>query len=166
MKRRITLLQLALCISVLFFSACKSTKITREQTATQQKAAISACDQVIKYYSELIKMTNGEPDVNINTEITINPSTRILNLKSDQLKEGKNGFDTVIESIDCNLNAELTEGQAIYSGYIKQEDGRTTKAIIKVEAKDGNLTISNADPENEKDAQFLIVISKWEIVKE
>jgi hypothetical protein len=109
-------------------------------------------------------MTNGEPDVKILTEIIINPSTRVISLTTEPPERGKVSFDTVIESIDCNLNAEITEGQAIYSGYIKQEDGRTTKAIIKVEAKDGSLTISNADPEEE--ATIFFVVSKWEIVKE
>lgn len=165
MKRRTSLLPITLCIGVLFFSACKSAQITRE-TATQNKAAISTCDQVIKYYSELIRMTNGEPDVKVMTEIIINPSGRVISLTSEPPEQGKVSFETTIESIECNLNTGLTEGQAVYSGYIKQNDGSTTKAIIKVEAKDGNLTISNADPEKEKDAQFLIVVSKWEIVKE
>jgi hypothetical protein len=164
MKQRIILLQVTLCIGVLFFSACKSAKITREQTATQKKTEISTCDQVIKYYSELIRMTNGEPDVKVLTEIIVNPSARVISLTTEPPERGKVSFDTVIESIDCNLNADLTEGQAIYSGYIKQEDGRTTKAMLKVEAKDGSLTISNADAE--KEASILIVVSKWEIVKE
>jgi hypothetical protein len=166
MQQRITLFQLVLCISILFFSACKSAKVTHAQKNNQNQVEINMCDQTIKYYSELIKMTNGQPDVNINTEITINPSTRIIKLASEEPDKGKGGFDTLIESIDCNLNAGLTEGQAVYNGYIKQEDGSTTKAIIKVEAKDGSLTISNADPERANDAPFLIVISKWEIVKE
>jgi hypothetical protein len=164
MQQRITLLQVILCIGVLFFSACKSTRVNQKQITRQNQVEINMCDQTIKYYSELIKMTNGQPDVNINTEIIINPSTRILSLSSEEPEKGKGGFDTVIESIECNLNAGLTEGQAIYNGYIKQEDGSTTKAIIKVEAKDGSLTISNADTEIE--APYFIVVSKWEIVKE
>jgi hypothetical protein len=164
MKQRTALLQVTLCIGALFFSACKSTKVNQKQTTRQNQAEISICDQTIKYYSELIKMTNGQPDVNINTEITINPSTRILHLSTEEPEKGKGGFDTVIESIECNLNAGLTEGQAIYNGYIKQEDGNSKKAKIKVEAKDGSLTISNADAE--KEAPYFIVVSKWEIVKE
>jgi hypothetical protein len=109
-------------------------------------------------------MTNGEPDVKVVTEIIINPSARVISLTSEPPEQGKVSFETVIESIDCKLNSDLTEGQAIYNGYIKQKDGSSTKAILKVEAKDGNLTIANGDPEHH--APFLIVVSKWEIVKE
>jgi hypothetical protein len=162
MQQRITLFQLVLCISVLFFSACKSTKITRE-TATQNQPEIGTCDQVIKYYSELIRMTNGEPDVKVITEVIINPSSKVISLTSEPPEQGKVSFETIIESIDCKLNSDLTEGKAIYNGYIKQKDGNSTKATLKIEAKDGYLTISNGDPQHET---FIIVVSKWEIVKE
>lgn len=164
MKQRITPLPVALGIGVLLFLGCKATKVNQKQTTKQNKVEVSMCGQTIKYYSELIKMTNGQPDVNANTEIIINPSAKLITLTSEPPNQDKVSFDTVIEHLDCNLNTGITEGLAVYYGYIKQKDGGTTKAIIKVEAKDGSLTISNGDPE--KNAEFLMVVSKWEIVKE
>jgi len=166
MNQRITPLPVVLGIGVLLFLACKATKVNQIQTTNQNPVEISMCDQTIKYYSALLRMTNGQPDVNVKTEVIINPSAKLITLTSEPPNQDKVSFDTVIEHLECNLNAGLTEGQAVYNGYIKQEDGNTTKAIIKVEAKDGSLTISNADPEKANDAQFLIVVSKWEIVKE
>ena len=162
MKPRTTLLQLALCIGVLFFSGCKSTKVTQGQKTTQKQVEISMCDQTIKYYSE--KLMTGGLEINASTEIIINPSTRLISLTSEVPNEPRAAFETVIEGIDCNLKAGLTEGQAIYRGYLNQKGGNTTKTTIKVEAKDGSLTISNAD--TEKRDPFVFVVSKWEIVKE
>ncbi len=72
----------------------------------------------------------------------------------------------VIESIDCEFNADHTVGQALYHGYINQKDGTTTKTIVKkkLEATDGLLTFSQGNLEKEGD--YLIIVSKWEIVNE
>jgi hypothetical protein len=47
---------------------------------------------------------------------------------------------------------------------MNQKDGTTTKMILKLEANDGVLTFTQANPE--KEGQFIVIISKWEIVKE
>lgn len=145
-------------------SSCRSTKITHKQAADQsQMGAKDICNQIIKYHSEKAIMKSGE-ELNFITEIIIDPSKKLINLTSTPPNQEKVSFDTVIESFECNMNADLTMGQAIYTGYINQTDGQTTKAVIKVEAKDGNLSILNGEPEKESD--FTLVVSKWEIIKE
>jgi hypothetical protein len=142
--------------------ACKSTKTPQAQPANQTETT-SKCDQPIKYYSEKIRSANGQ-ETSFNTEIIINPLTRLINLVSEPPNQDKVEYSIVIENIDCNFNADHTGGQALYHGYINQKNGTTTKMTIKLEANDGQLTISQGNPEKESD--FVMIVSKWEIVKE
>jgi hypothetical protein len=154
------LLALGICLTLL--PACKSTKTPQAHPANQTETT-SKCGQPIKYYSEKLRSTNGQ-ETSFNTEITINPLTRLINLVSEPPNQDKVEFSIVIENIDCNFNADHTVGQALYYGYINQKNGTTTKIIIKLEATDGVLTITEANPE--KQADFIMIVSKWEIVKE
>lgn len=157
---RISALFLALSLTLL--AACRSTKTPQAQPANQTETT-SKCDQPIKYYSEKIRAANGE-ETSFNTEITINPLSKLINLVSQPPNQDKVEFSIVIENIDCNFNADHTVGQALYHGYINQKDGTTTKIILKLEANDGVLTFSRGNPEKEGD--FIMIVSKWEIVKE
>ncbi|OQP56867.1 hypothetical protein A3860_09800 [Niastella vici] len=49
------------------------------------------------------------------------------------------------------------------SVYTNQADGSTTKAVLKLEVKDGNLIIVNGEAGN--DNEYVIMVSKWEIIK-
>jgi hypothetical protein len=170
MKKNTTPLLAALLVTFVSFGACKSTKISTKinkgqvSNSEQVVRTTSICDQAIRYYSDKFKMTNDGQEVNVITEIIINPSTKLISLTSAPPNQEKVSFDTVIENFDCNFNSTLTGGQSIYTGYIKQKDGTTTKAVIKVEAKDGGITISSSDPE--KHGEFIIIVSKWEVVRE
>jgi len=159
---KIRLPLLAFGIGLILLSACKSTKTPQAQTANQTETS-NKCDQTIKYYSEKVK-TQGGQEMNFYTEITINPSSRLINLVSEPPNQEKVAFTIVIESIDCNFNDNHTVGQALYNGYINQKDGTTTKLILKLEANDGVLTFSNANPE--KSEEMVVMVSRWEIVKE
>jgi len=165
MKNNTTILQATLFATLFSFGACKSTKISQIQVSNSKQVVetTSKCDQTIKYYSDKLTMANGG-EVNANIEIVINPSTKVISITSEPQNQEKVNFETVIESFDCNFNSDLTDGQSIYKGYIKQKDGATTNAIIKVEAKDGSLTISNADPE--KEGEFIFIVTKWEVMNE
>ncbi len=151
-----------LAIGLLLFSACKSTKTPQAQSAGQTAAA-GKCDKTIKYYSEKIKTTTGQ-ESSFNTEITINPQNRLINIVSEPPNQEKVAFTAIIERIDCDFNADHTVGQALYHGYINQKDGTTTKLIIKLEANDGVLTFSQANPE--KEGEFIVIVSRWETVNE
>lgn len=151
-----------LAIGLLLFSACKSTKPPQTQAAGQT-ASTGKCDQTIKYYSEKIKTTTGE-ETSFNTEIIINPQNRLINLVSEPPNQEKVAFTVEIERIDCDFNADHTAGQALYHGYINQKEGTTTQMILKLEANDGVLTFSRANPE--KEGEFIVIVSKWEIVNE
>ncbi|THU40480.1 hypothetical protein FAM09_11505 [Niastella caeni] len=157
------LLHLILGTALILFSACKSTKVAQAQNGNQSKA-ISSCDQTIKYYSEKIRMVNSGQEKSFNTEITINPSDKLINISSEPPEQEKVSFNVVIEGIDCHLNSDLTAGQVTYNGYINQQDGSTTQITLMVEAKDGSLTIT--DPNSKDDGNFLMIVSKWEIIKE
>jgi hypothetical protein len=74
--------------------------------------------------------------------------------------ESRTQFETVIETMDCQLNADLTQGYAVYTGYTKQADGTTTPTTIKVESKDGKITLT--DPN--KNGEFFFIVSKWSVV--
>ena len=152
---------LLLALGIGLFLACKSTKPAQTQKAGQSET--SKCDQTIKYYSEKIKTPGGQ-EINCQTEITVNPSGRLISLQSEPPNQEKVTFTIVIESIDCNFNADHTVGQALYHGYINQKDGTTTKIILKLEANDGILSFSKANPEKEE--EMVVMVSQWEIVKE
>ncbi|MCS3801466.1 hypothetical protein [Niastella sp. OAS944] len=159
--KRIFMPLMASGICIILLSACKSTKTP--QARPNLTEATSKCDQPIKYYSEKIRSANGQ-ETSFNTEVTINPLNKLINLVSEPPNQDKVAFTVVIESIDCNFNADHTVGQALYHGYINQKDGTTTKIILKLEANDGILTISQGNPEEKGD--YVIIISKWEIVHE
>lgn len=161
MKQPITFISKVLCLCLLAFSSCKSVKVSRGSSANHAPVTTTHCEGTIRYYSDKI-ISKGEV-ININSEIVINAPGKIINLKS-ALNGEKEAFDTFIENYDCSLNATFTEGKATYTGYIKQLDGTTTRAVVKVEVKDGGLTISNGEPGREGD--FIMVISKWEMVTE
>jgi hypothetical protein len=162
MRQKPHMLILVLGIGLSLATACKSAKTPQTQAATQT-ASIGKCDQTIKYYSEKIKSTTGQ-ETSFNTEITVNPQSRLINIVSEPPNQEKVAFSIVIESIDCDFNNDYTVGQALYHGYINQKDGTTTKMILKLEANDGALTFSQANPE--KEGEFIVIVSKWEIVKE
>jgi len=124
-KNTISLLA-ALFVTLVFFCACKSTKIYKEQVSNSEQVvrATSICDQAIRYYANKLKMVNGGQEVNADTEILINPSNKLISLTSTPPNQEKVSFDTVIGSFDCNFNSALTDGQAIYKGYIKQNSAQ------------------------------------------
>jgi len=157
--------QLLATLSVIVLASCGSTKLSQRKIPVSKSSLIdNSCSQTIKYYSNKLKTVDGNKELDISTEMIISPSTKLINLKSESPTEGNTNFDIVIESVDCALNTDLTSGQAIYKGYIKQIDGTTTKAIIKVEVKDGGLIISNAD--SDKPRELIMLINKWEVIQE
>jgi hypothetical protein len=161
MKQKPHMLLLVLGLALSLHPACKSSKATQAQTGNQTEAG--KCGQTIKYYCEKVKMPGGE-ELNFHTEITVNPTSRLISLSSEPPNNEKVTFTIVIESVDCNFNADHTIGQALYHGYINQKDGTTTKIILKLEADDGILSFSKANPE--KGEEMVMIVSKWEIVNE
>jgi hypothetical protein len=148
------------------FVGCKSTKGLQRQISSGKPPVETAgkCEQKIKYFIEKMKdIRNGE-EVSANTEIVIDPAEKLIRLTSEPPDQKKVNFDTEIESVDCNLNANLTEGQSTYRGYIKQSDGTKTYTILKVEAKDGALTITGGDAAQPD--RVVMIVTKWEVVIE
>lgn len=155
-----------LFIPVLVFIAiavcgCVSSKKSQGTNPNSQNASI--CDKTIRYTIEKVKMIEGGNDIKIHAEITIDPSSKNINLNADLPDGGKKTFDTEIESVECTFTENLTNGQATYKGYIKQDDGRKTWTSLSVEPKDGQLLIRSADQNNPGQVSF--VVDKWEVVE-
>jgi hypothetical protein len=160
LQRQLFSLTLVSFTIITTLAVCKpSSKLdrTKQTTNSERKDNNDRCNQTITYHSDKLRAKNNEADADLN--IVINPTTKIITLRADiPSTQEKATFDTVIESIDCNLNADLTEGYSIYKGYIKQLDGISSKATLKVEAKDGKLTITDPTQVN-----IAINISKWSV---
>jgi len=119
------------------------------------------CGLAIKYYSGKLKIVSGEYESNSNTEITINPSTKTINVTGLSSTQDKVNFTIAIESVECNLNENCTAGQAVYHGSIK---GTSTRLTLKVEARSGSLVISNSITGSNN--EYLAFVTKWEIKKD
>ncbi|WP_315824159.1 hypothetical protein [Paraflavitalea speifideaquila] len=102
--------------------------------------------------------------MDVNTEILVNPTAKTITLSAQASGQEKEGFEMILEQIDCNFNNDFTVGGALYTGFIKQKDGSLTKQLIRLEAKDGNLIFFNGDPE--KPNELTIYVSKWEIMSD
>jgi hypothetical protein len=156
-----------LSIIVLFlFLACKTAKTSGKPDTGKGAAAatIASCQQVIRYHFEKFRDVQNARDVAVTAIITIDPLAKNINTSAQMVENGQKGeFDMTIEHFDCTLNADLTAGEALYTGHIRQEDGSSTKAYLKLEAKDGSLVMSNGDPA--KASEVLMYVSQWEIVK-
>jgi major membrane immunogen (membrane-anchored lipoprotein) len=146
--------------------ACKTTKSSGKPGTGKNSTApaIASCQQVIRYYFEKFRDVQNARDIAVTAIITIDPLAKNINTSAQIVENGEKGeFDMTIEHFDCTLNADLTIGEALYTGHIRQQDGSSTKAYLKLEAKDGSLVMSNGDPA--KASEVLMYVSKWEIVK-
>ena len=144
------------------FIACKSAK--NSQATKPQTETVNRCNQVIKYYSDKVKMLKDGSIINMNTEITISPSSKVISIEGTPPDQEKVKFDTEIETYDCSFNSDLTNGEAVYRGYITRSNGNKDKVFIKIEYKDGGLISSSADPD--KPGDFIMFINKWEVVNQ
>jgi len=147
-------------VITLLLNACEPSKKSQATSHSNQNTSI--CDKTVRYIVEKIKMAEGGNEVNIHTEIILNPTTKIINLKADDPEKGKISFDTEIESFDCTLNEKVTAGKAIYKGYIKQPDGSKVFSSLVIEIKDEQIYIKGFT--EDKPATFYMVVDKWEIV--
>lgn len=166
-NRSLTLARIVLLAIVACLPSCKSTKALTAggQTAKSAKAdptSLDVCRQKVRFYSEKLLVVKTGQAMEVKTEITVDPIAKIVHLKAEAPGEEKADFDTNVESFECHFNDNFTTGWALYSGYIKQQDGSLTKSIVKLEAKDGMLQFSNGDPEKVSD--MIIYVSKWEVL--
>lgn len=139
------------------FVSC-SPKIKKEGSVAIQP---NICQQPIKYYVGKIRANDQE--IKANIEVLINVNEKTIVLQGEDPEQGKGSKIFIIESFECDFNADLTEGIALYSGYFKEQDGTTSKNIMQVKAKNGELIISPADHLNT--SNFKYIITKWEILK-
>ncbi|RZL66212.1 MAG: hypothetical protein EOO93_05965 [Pedobacter sp.] len=140
--------------AILFLSI--SAKVESERIKAEE-----TCERVIKYYIKAGKENNKE--FKLNAEITVNP-INLINVNLEMPNEPKSKFDIILDSFDCDLNADLTKGSALYKGYIKHENGDATNSVLKISRDEkGKLTISNADPE--QTSGLIWYVDKWEVFK-
>ena len=167
MKRNYTGLRTMFSLGLLVLMACRSTKPTQVDLSSNKKLRpelAGKCEQTVRYYIEKLREVNSGQEVNANTQIVINPSAKLISLTSEPPGQEKVNFDTNIESSECNLSGDLTEGYSTYRGYIKQTDGTTTSTILKIEAKGEGLTITGSSPG--QSGVLVMVVSRWEVIGE
>ena len=167
MKRNYTGLRTMFSLGLLVFMSCRSTRPTEIDLSNNKKLMpelAGKCEQTVRYYIEKLREINSGQEVNANTQIVINPSAKLISLTSEPPGQDKVNFDTNIESVECNLSGDLTEGQSTYRGYIKQTDGTTTSTIFKLEAKSEGLTITGNSPG--QSAVLVMLVSRWEVIGE
>jgi len=137
-------------------TACKHSKVLQNNKPAEK----NMCDQTIRFYSDKIKELNSSQEISANSEIVINPSTNIISV-STEFNGEKDSFEMEVESNECNLNNNLTAGQAIYNGNVQKGESKT-KGSIKIEATDGAIVITGYNPEKENEG-IIFQITKWEI---
>jgi len=121
--------------------------------------AAETCEKVIKYYIHAGK-ENGK-EFKLKAQFTVNP-INLINVDLEMPDEPKSKFDIIIDSFDCDLNADLTKGSALYKGYIKHASGDATNSVYKISRdENGKLTISDADPE--QTSGLVLYVDKWEV---
>lgn len=120
------------------------------------------CSKTIKYTTNKLLGPNGE-EITAPTEITINPTTKVITLESAPPDQEKVLFETQIESMECSFSKKLLSGKAYYKGYILQEDGNKSPAEIVLEAKDGTVSLTSYD--EEKRIGLRAIFNKWEIIE-
>lgn len=120
------------------------------------------CSKIIKYTANKLLGPNGE-EITAPTEITINPTTKVITLVSTPPDQEKVLFETQIESIECSFSKKLLSGKAYYKGYILQQDGNKSPAEIVLEAKDGTVSLTSYD--EEKRIGLRAIFDKWEIIE-
>jgi len=146
-------IKLVLTLIAIFFIS-----VSAKVDPNKVKAA-ETCEKVIKYYIKAGK--ENDKEFKLNAEITVNP-INLINVNLELPNQPDSKFDIIIDSFDCNLNADLTKGSALYKGYIKHENGSATNALIKISRDEkGKLTISNADPEQA--SGMILYVEKWEV---
>jgi hypothetical protein len=149
-----------LAFITIILGGCASSKNTQNTIDVNLKTSI--CDKTIRYTIERIKMIEGGNEIKVHAEITIDPFSKNINLYANDPESGKKTFDTQIESIDCTLNENLTKGQSIYKGYIKQTDGRKTWTTLTIEFKDDQLIINGTN--EDRPSNVYMIVDRWEVV--
>jgi len=148
---------IVLCIIFLFSNSV----ITAQTLPAKNKSEGEICSKTIKYSAEKILGPNGE-DIAALTEVTINPTTKVITLESAPPDQEKVLFETQIESIQCAFGKKLNSGKAYYKGYILQQDGNKSPVEIVLEAKDGAVTLTSYD--EDKKVGLMVKFNKWVII--
>ena len=165
----LVLVHIVLLTIVVCQPACKSAKslVANSKNASASKvkagsAPFDICSQKVRFYSEKLLVVKTGQIMDVQTEITVDPSAKVVTLKAQAPGEEKAEFNTSIESFECHFNEDFTVGWALYNVDIKQQDGTHTKMILKLEAKDGMLQFVNGDLKEEN--QMTVYVSKWEVI--
>lgn len=166
MRKKFAGLQVIVSVGLLVFGACKLPRSSQGKVAGGKEIAperANRCDQKVRYYSEKLRVGESSEEANILSEIVIDPIAKTINVASEPPNQAKVNFNIEIEGFDCSFNAGFTEGEATYKGYIKQTDGSTTSTHLKIEAKDGELTIAGNNPG--EPVTLIMIVTKWEEIE-
>jgi hypothetical protein len=144
------------------FFLLASSFVAEETPVNKNNPESEICSKTIKYTANKLLGPNGE-EITAPTEITINPTTKVITLESAPPDQEKVLFETQIESIECSFSKKLLSGKAYYKGYILQQDGNKSPTEIVLEAKDGIVSLTSYD--EEKRIGLRVIFNKWEIIE-
>lgn len=163
MKRNASLVA-ALLLSTQIFVACRSANPASTATAAGKKSelTINACEKTIKYVSSKARDSKSQTEMDMSTEIVIDPVEKLITLSVESSQRPKGTRQASILSTDCHLNTGLTDGYSFYRASGHNPDGQNTGISFRVEAKEeGLIIIYKTDQE---DAELKIAVDRWEVV--
>ena len=147
-----------LCV---LLSACHAARNPRTELAQREKTPLSVCDQAIKYTVTIPEQEKDEEEAGIDrVSLIVNPAKALISVI---VQDSVRLFDMEIATIKCNLNKNLTEGEAIYQGFIIQRDGKRTPSTFKLKSENGAFIMTT--PESEAAGKYVFEMQKWEFLK-
>ena len=101
----------------------------------------------------------------MSLEIIFNPAEKLITFYIESPERGKISSKASIESINCNLNAGLTEGYSLYRALTLEKDRNleSVEVSFRIEAKENGLEIVMINERQKR--PFIIKVDRWEVVK-
>jgi hypothetical protein len=124
--------------------------------------AISQCDKKVTWYASKGNMFDASGSL-LDTKIDsifleTDPKKIMLRFKSDQ-----QALEGTVKEKTCDWKEPFKNGKTVYNASVIV-DGTTSNAVITVEAKDGNITLSLI-MEARADKKYVIYIDRYEEAK-
>jgi hypothetical protein len=157
----IPVMKILICLICILISACHAARSSRTDSVQKQNTQAAVCDQAIKYTGTPSEQEKEEDEAGIDrVTLIVNPAKALISvIVQDSVKI----FDMEIVTVKCNLNKNLTEGEAIYQGFIIQRDGKRTPSTFKLKSENGAFIMTT--PESEAAGKYAFQMQKWEILK-
>ena len=125
--------------------------------------AISQCDRKMKWHATKADMFDAKVTLLDSKEGTIIVETDTQKITVSFKESTEDGLDGTIKEKQCNWKDPFKNGKTVYHSNVNV-DGKTSKAMFTIEAKEGQITIS-VDIEIMDGRKFLIYVDSYEELK-